>query len=287
MSAGPPQPVPPPDPPELPAGVEPRPPWPAWYAAAGFLAAVILIAIEVAVVAAVTGADPSDEEHSAAFTILTTLIQGLIFVGVAVGFAAVIRRPRLWHFGLRSTPFWPAVGWAALGMLSFYVFSGVYSALVKPDVDQGVTQALGADQGTLGLIVAGVVVVVAAPISEELFFRGFFFRSLRNRMPLLVAAGLTGALFGFIHWDGSSSGILIVPPLAYLGFMFCLVYDRTGSLFPSIALHALNNTLAYSVQVDNGWLVSLPVGLLMLTGCALVPRVIARAPAPVPAPAPG
>lgn len=286
MSAGPPQPAPPPDPPELPVGVEARPPWPAWFSAAGFLLAFVLIGLEAVIVAAVTGTDLSADDHPASFTILTTLIQGLIFVGVATGFAAFIRRPRLWHFGLRSTPFWPAVGWAALGMVSFYVFSGVYSALVKPDVDQGVTQALGADQGTLGLIVAGVVVVVAAPISEELFFRGFFFRSLRNRMPLLVAAGLTGALFGFVHWDGTSSGLLIVPPLAYLGFMFCLVYDRTGSLFPTIALHALNNMLAYAVQVDNGWLVSVPVGLLMLMGCALAPRLIGRAPAAV-APAPG
>jgi uncharacterized protein len=286
MSAGPPQPAPPPEHPELPAGVEVRPPWPPWYSAVGFLAAVILIGIEVSVVAAVTGTDLSADDHPAAFTILTTLVQGLIFIGVAVGFASLTRRPRLWHFGLRRTRFWPAVGWAALGMLSFYVFSGVYSALAKPDVDQGVTQALGADQGTLGLIFAGVVVVVAAPVSEELFFRGFFFRSLRNKMPLLVAAGLTGALFGLIHWDGSSNGLLIVPPLAYLGFMFCLVYDRTGSLYTTIGLHALNNVVAYAVQVHDGWLVSLPVGVLMLGGCALVPRLTARGPA-APTAAPG
>jgi membrane protease YdiL (CAAX protease family) len=247
---------------------------------------VIGITIEAAVVAAVTGTDLAAEDHSAVFTILTTLIQGLVFLAVAVGFASLTRRPRLWHFGLRSTPFWPAVGWAALGMLSFYVFSAVYAALAKPDVDQGVTQALGADQGTLGLIVAGVVVVVVAPISEEFFFRGFFFRSLRNRMPVLIAAALTGTLFGLIHWDGSSDGILIVPPLAFLGFVFCLVYDRTGSLFPSIALHAVNNVVAYAVQVDDGWLVSLPVGVLMLAACALAPRLIARGPAAA-APAPG
>ena len=49
--------------------------------------------------------------------------------------------------------------------------------------------------------------------------------------------------------------------LALLGFMFCLVYERTGSLFPVIALHALNNAIAYGVQTDgDGTAVSLVGG---------------------------
>ena len=56
-----------------------------------------------------------------------------------------------------------------------------------------------------------------------------------------------------------------MPPLAVLGMVFCLVYERTGSLFPVIALHALNNALAFGVQAD-GWAVSAVMGPLMLAG---------------------
>ena len=53
-----------------------------------------------------------------------------------------MRKPRAWHFGLRSTKFWPAVGWAALGMASFFVFAAIYSLLLNPEVEQSVADAL-------------------------------------------------------------------------------------------------------------------------------------------------
>ena len=61
--------------------------------------------------------------------------------------------------------------------------------------------------------------------------------------------------------------------------MFCLVYEQTGSLFPAIALHALNNAIAYAAQADGG-AVSLSSGPLMIADCALVPRWTSRRPPP-------
>jgi membrane protease YdiL (CAAX protease family) len=77
--------------------------------------------------------------------------------------------------------------------------------------------------------------------------------------------------------------LLILPPLAVLGFMFCLVYERTGSLFPVIALHSINNALAFGIQAD-GWGVSAVFGPLMLVACAVAPRLTPRAPQPRPLP---
>ena len=65
--------------------------------------------------------------------------------------------------------------------------------------------------------------------------------------------------------------------------MYCLVYERTGSLFPVIGLHAFNNALAYAVQADDGWQVSVVAGPLMLAAVALVPRLLPRTPVPAPA----
>jgi uncharacterized protein len=263
----------PPEPPELPEGVTPR--WPAWYAIVAFVVALIGTLLAVGIVAAATGA--SSGEDNSTFTIVATLLQSVIFIGTAVLFASFVRPPRPWHFGLRGAPFWPSVGWAALGLFSFYLFALVYTAAVQPDAEQTVAQELGADEGTLGMIVAGFMVVCVAPAAEEFFFRGFFYRALRTRFPVLVAAALDGALFGLIHFSGSDT-LLIVPPLAALGFTFCLVYERTGSLYPVIVLHSLNNALAFGVQAE-GWAASAIFAPLMLLACTLAPRLTAPAPA--------
>jgi membrane protease YdiL (CAAX protease family) len=259
---------PPPKQPELPEGAEPR--WPAWYAGVGFLVALIATLIVVGIVAAATGASSDDE--SPTFTVIATFLQGMIFVGTAVLFASFVRRPRPRHFGLRPTRLWPAVGWATLGIVSFYVLAAVYTAIVQPDAEQTVAQDLGADQGTFGLIAAGFMVVCVAPVAEEFFFRGFFYRALRSRYSVIVAALIDGLLFGVIHFDFSGAdALLILPPLAALGFVFCLVLERTGSLYPVIALHALNNAIAFGVTVEDAT-VSLVLGPLMILACAVVPR---------------
>ena len=270
------QPAQPHEPPELPAGVAPR--WPAWYAGAGFLVALIGTLIAVGVVAAATGAGTDDDDP--AFTIIATLMQSLIFVGTALLFASFTRRPKAWHFGLRRSAFWPSLGWAALGMVSFYALAAIYTALVSPDAEQTVAQDLGADEGTFGLIAAGFMVICIAPFAEEFFFRGFFYRALRSKYSVIVAALIDGVLFGVIHYDFSGAdALLILPPLALLGFMFCLVLEKTGSLWPVVGLHAFNNAIAYGVAVEDAG-VSLVLGPLMLVACMLLPRL--SPPAPVP-----
>jgi membrane protease YdiL (CAAX protease family) len=236
----------------------------------GFLTALIATLVVVGIVAAATGAASDDENTT--FTVVATFLQGLIFIGTAVLFASFTRRPRPEHFGLRRTRFWPAVGWAALGMVSFYLAAIVYTAIVQPDAEQTVAQDLGADQGTFGMIAAGFMVICVAPVAEEFFFRGFFYRALRSRWSVLVAAAIDGLLFGVIHYDFSGAdALLILPPLAALGFMFCLVYERTGSIYPVIALHAMNNAIAFGATVEDAS-VSLVLGPLMLLACATIPR---------------
>lgn len=267
-------PQPPPMPPELPEGAAPR--WPAWYAGAGFVVGLVGTLVAVGIVMAFTGTDPDDQ--SPTFTIVATIVQSAVFIGTAVLFASFTRTPRAWQFGLRRTALWPAVGWAALGMVSFYVFAALYGVLLHPDVEQTVAEDLGADKGGFGLLAAGFMIICVAPAAEEFFFRGFFYRALRSRWSPLAAALIDGALFGSIHWDGSTEGLLIIPPLAALGFMFCLVFERTGSIFPTIALHSFNNAIAFTAQADGGGVAAI-LGPLMLAACVAVPALLRPSPA--------
>jgi len=260
------------------ASEQARPAWPWWYGPLGFIAGGVCGFVSAGVVWAALGVDdPSDSPG--AIVAGTVLLDGSL-VGAALLFASFVRPPRGWHFGLRRTAFWPAVGWAALGIVSFYVFAAVYSQLLHPDVQQDVAEELGADESTFGLIAAGFMIICVAPFCEEFFFRGFFYGALRTRFSIAVAALIDGLLFGAIHFEGGSDGLLIVPPLAFLGFTFCLVYERTRSLYTVIALHSINNSIAYAAQADGG-AVSAVLGPLVVLACALGPRLQRPAPAPI------
>jgi membrane protease YdiL (CAAX protease family) len=60
--------------------------------------------------------------------------------------------------------------------------------------------------------------------------------------------------------------------------ILCLLYERTGSLYPSMALHALNNSIAFGAGDGRGWLV--PV---CLAGAAAAITALARASGGTPA----
>jgi hypothetical protein len=101
-------------------------------------------------------------------------------------------------------------------------------------------------------------------MAEEFFFRGFFFAALRNWKGMWPAAVITGLVFGAIHVGSADAALL--PPLAFFGFVLCVLRERTGSLLPCIVLHCANNSLAFGVSQDWSW--QIPV--LFLSALALI-----------------
>ena len=265
---------PPPPRPELPEGAETPPVWPPWFAAAGFVVALVGTLVLVGTFAAIFGVDADNE--SPGFVVHRDARTGRRVRGDG----RVVRQSsgapaRLAVSACAAPPSGPSLGWAVVGVLAFYLVSAIYAAIVQPDAEQDVVETLGGDEGGFGLVMAGVMVIAVAPVVEEFFFRGFFYRALRTRFAVISAALLDGLLFGIIHFNfEGADGLLILPPLALLGVIFCLVYEKTGSLYPVIGMHAFNNALAFAVQADDGWKVSVIAGPLVLVACAVAPRVL-------------
>jgi uncharacterized protein len=81
------------------------------------------------------------------------------------------------------------------------------------------------------------------PAAEEILFRGGLFRYFRTRVPRWIAIGLTSALFGALHvaWGDHMVGLPSFLPLIVLAAVFCLAYERTGTIGTTIVAHALFN----------------------------------------------
>jgi membrane protease YdiL (CAAX protease family) len=250
-------PGPPPELPELPDGV-PRtvPPtrrWRPWTAIAALVtgfAGALVGALIVGIIAALFGADLSDPPP--VVDIVATVIQDGALIGSAVLFASMAGRPAPWQFGLRPTRFWPAAGLGAATWVAFLIVSAAWVSLLGIHERDNLPDQLGANDSTVALVAVGVLVCVIAPLAEEIFFRGYFFAALSNWRGPWPAAVITGLVFGGIHVGSAPVGFLV--PLAFLGFGLCLLYWRTGSLYPCIAVHCVNNSIAYGSSVDKTWI---------------------------------
>ena len=156
--------------------------------------------------------------------------------------------------GLRAVPAARSVGLVILAFVAYVLVTGLWVAVVHPR--EGV-DALADVKHESAINVALTVfqVAVSAPLVEEIFFRGLLYRSLRNRLALLPAALIAGAMFGLVHI--TSYPLDTLPVKAAFGVIACLLYERTGSLLPGIALHSFVDASSIDVSLTGNDLIVL------------------------------
>ena len=135
-------------------------------------------------------------------------------------------------------------------LVVFLLLSVIWSALFNPGKEK-ILEQLGTNEAASLLLFSAGLTCVVAPICEEFLFRGYIFTALRSWRGTWPAAVITGLVFGAVH-AGSAPALDLVP-LAMLGFGLCLLYRYTGSLYPGIAAHSLNNSLAFAALEGWGW----------------------------------
>jgi membrane protease YdiL (CAAX protease family) len=160
--------------------------------------------------------------------------------------------------GLRRVPGARSVGLVLLGLLAYGWFSVLWTSAVHPPPVRSPFLGI-AHQSTIVIVLTGFAAAVSAPVVEEIFFRGLLYRSFRNRLGIGPACVIAGALFGLGHTDYP---LLVRPELAFFGVVAALLYERTGSLLPGIAMHSFIDATGFEIGLTGNDRVVITVFLL-------------------------
>lgn len=233
------------------------------------LAAVAGLIVDLPALA--LGVKVTTSHTPAGLALADTFVQDLAFVAAALYCAHLGGRAvHSWQFGLlRPERGWRYASGAILVLLvAFALLSVVWSLIVGPEREKVLDQ-LGSG------VASAAVICVVAPMCEEMLFRGYIFTALCNWRGTLVAATITAVLFGGVH-AGSAPALDLVP-LAALGFGLCILYRRTKSLYPCMAAHSLNNSVAFASLAGLSFAEGAALAVCALAGIALVVAAFTRA----------
>ncbi len=84
--------------------------------------------------------------------------------------------------------------------------------------------------------------IVSAAVLEELLCRGLIFEVLHKRLGVKTSILFSSLFFGLIHFDIATAIVAVVA-----GIIFGVLYVRTSSLYTTIIIHSINNTLAFAM----------------------------------------
>jgi len=97
------------------------------------------------------------------------------------------------------------------------------------------------------VFLAGIAVVIVAPIAEELFFRGFLYQAFRRWRGVPQGTLLSAFVFALAHVSP-----IIMPSIFALGVILAYLFERRGSLAANISAHMVYNLIGFILIVATG-----------------------------------
>jgi membrane protease YdiL (CAAX protease family) len=195
------------------------------------------------------------------FGLPATIVQNLVFFAVPAAYIVFRYGQRLRSIGL--TPLPRGRDWAAgltIGAIAFFgahlIGLGIEGIAEQFRHMEWVKNALEFEKtnpvaqiiktlpklGIAGLVLSVLSIGIAAPLGEEMFFRGFAFNALKRRFGLAAGLIVSSLLFTLPHTY--ALGLL---PVFLLGLLMAWIYHNSGSLWIPILVHATNNTASVLV----------------------------------------
>lgn len=170
---------------------------------------------------------------------------------------------RSWPAVLLGAPAGYVVGVGIAGFVDRYLFPTPQSMM------EAFQNAILPDSMPLWQLLFLLAVLPA--VFEELAFRGVLLHGLRARLGPVATCLAVGAVFGVFHVS-----LFRIAPTAFLGVVLAAVVIRTGSIYPAILWHFLNNAVAL-VPSRLGWVdasTEIPWWLFAVSALALAASLL-------------
>lgn len=110
---------------------------------------------------------------------------------------------------------------------------------IKP---QKVAELIMGAKGWKQMLIPFIVTTIFAPISEEIYFRGFLYPAISKKLGKNFGMIITSLIFGGMHFD-----LIRLIPLALGGLWLNWLYEKSGSLVTNITAHAVWNLIMTSL----------------------------------------
>ncbi len=135
------------------------------------------------------------------------------------------------------------LGWTVLAFPAYLIastfFSNISAQIFHVNLLQ--QQDIGySNPNGFELTLTFIALVLLAPFVEETLFRGFLFKAFRRTFGFWVGAIAVSLLFAVAHGQANVGIDVFV-----LSMFLCYLREKTDSLWPSIALHAMKNLVAF------------------------------------------
>ena len=202
--------------------------------------------VALALIVAAGGEDAPDWLGAAMILVADGVLLGVVIAARPPRRGQARRRPRS---ASAARAFWPAVGWMVLTYFAVSIFNVIWIVIVGTGSVPSDDPAGGGAPSLATIVFVVLGVAVAAPIVEEITFRGYLFPALTRWKGPWIGALACSVVFGLAHCAVYPPQLLAM--MAVFGFVACLLFWFTGSLLPGVALHAMNNALV--TGRDLGW----------------------------------
>lgn len=182
-------------------------------------------------------------------------LENTLYSGTLTGLSiAIILMLGLYLFALRPK----GLAWSEVGITKFPVrywwriviwllilivlsLTALYlTSFLGNSVENTKTESIQQNVNMLTVIIAIVSAGIISPIYEEIFYRGFIYRFLRNRVGMNWAIIVSSLIFTLAHFPTTNA----MPVNFISGIVFAWSYERTGSVIPGIIIHGVFNTIA-------------------------------------------
>lgn len=209
-----------------------------------FVLQLLATAIFIAADAVSGGTEISDAGAHRGLAVLWGIVSSAI-IQLLLMFLYLRKNSRFHKIGLDTfgtMPLARAFGLAFILVVGAMLFNFLYATYVIPGIgmQEDMAKLLASIPRTPVNIIAGFFAfAIAAPLVEELLFRGFLQNALARLLPIWAAILLSSFAFALVHLQPYA-----IPGLMSLSIAFGYLYHRTGSLRTNILLHILNNTAA-------------------------------------------